>query len=133
MPAAPDSPCVVLLHELPNGSSHFDWLTARSSEPSVPLLAFRTSLRPDSPDVRAFSAEPLADHRSHYLTHEGPLEPKDGRDRGAVKRLVHGRALIERADETSVTLIADWGGARRRYEGHPSGARWVFTVEPASP
>lgn len=130
MPAAPETPCVVLLHELPDGSSHFDWFTARSPAPGALLLSFRTTLRPDSPDTRAFSAESLPDHRAHYLTHEGPLEPADGHDRGTVRRLARGAAVIERADDTGVTLLAEWGGARLHYSGRPDGARWIFSVTP---
>ena len=138
MPSArltlPGAPCVVLLHTLPDDSSHFDWLTARRDDPDAPLLSFRTSLRPDSPATRAFSATSLPDHRALYLEHEGPLEPREGRDRGAVVRLARGNALIERADQAAVVLRAQWGGAELLYSGRPSsarpGARWIFRVSP---
>ena len=132
MPHAPSHPCVVLLHTLPDASSHLDWFTARSptpnTNPAAPLLAFRAALRPDDPTVRAFSALSLPDHRAHYLTHEGPLEPKDGRDRGAVRRLAQGMAHIERADPDAVVLVAQWGGAPRRYTGTPTETGWLFRV-----
>ncbi len=131
MPHAPSHPCVVLLHTLPDASSHLDWFTARSPNPDAPLLAFRAALRPDDPTVHAFSAEPLPDHRAHYLTHEGALEPKDGHPRGALRRLAQGTATIERADPDALVLVAQWGGERRRYTGRPTGPRWHFHITPA--
>jgi len=133
-PSTPPAPCVVLLHTLPDASSHFDWLTARTNAPDAPLLSFRTALRPESPAIDAFSAEPLPDHRALYLDFQGPLDPKDGRDRGDVVRLARGTARIEHADDERVVIVARWanqqGGAPRRYEGTPSGARWGFRVSP---
>jgi hypothetical protein len=120
---------VLLLHTLPDGTSHFDWLTARSGEPETPLIAFRVGVRIDGATTAAFDAVPLADHRAIYLDFEGPLEPKDGRDRGAVRRLARAEAeaLEESADRLRVRL--DWGDGPRVVEGAPVGKNlWRFSV-----
>jgi len=123
-------PAVLLLHTLPSGASHFDWLTARAADPDAPLLAFRVGVRIDrlAPGA-AFDAERLPDHRPLYLSHEGPLEPKNGADRGAVRRLAEAHALIERDDPGGLAVSTDWGRGRLRAEGAPiATGLWRFTL-----
>ena len=38
---------VVLQHELPDGTSHFDWLLAVDATAEKPLISFRVVERPD--------------------------------------------------------------------------------------
>jgi len=133
MPSALACPCVILLHTRPGGDSHFDWLTARDTSGDAPLLAFRVGVRLDRTPPPAFDAERLPDHRPLYLEFEGPLEPKHGADRGAVRRLARGAALIERADDRGAVVRVGWGAGPIRCEGAPvadagAGALWRFTV-----
>jgi len=132
-PGPPQCPAVLLLHTLPSGRSHFDWLTARDPSGAAPLLAFRVGVRLDRTPLPAFDAERLPDHRPRYLDYEGPLEPKAGVDRGAVRRLARGSAVVERADDRAAVLLTDWGAGPIRCEGAPAtvtrpGGLWRFTV-----
>jgi hypothetical protein len=106
---------VLLLHELPDGSSHYDWMIERPTPTPTPtphppprahpdptpapkpgLLTFRTLHRPDltpgqpAPPARApadmFHVEHLPDHRPEYLDYEGPVAG----NRGRVRRLARG-------------------------------------------
>lgn len=66
---------VLLLHELPDGSAHFDWMLQRPDE-SPGLLTFRLNTRhlPIAPGRPAsFPAERLPDHRKMYLDYTGPV------------------------------------------------------------
>ena len=38
---------VILQHDLPDGTSHFDWLLAVDAKGSGPLVSFRVKERPD--------------------------------------------------------------------------------------
>jgi len=123
---------VLLLHTLPSGESHFDWLTASTGDADAALVAFRVGVRIDDAGVRAFDAEPLPDHRTIYLDFEGPLEPKEGRVRGDVVRLARAEAQVRTRDDRLVIIDADWFGSAagpRRYEGRPrAGGLYRFIV-----
>ncbi len=122
---------VILLHQLPDETSHFDWLIARDGPADAPLLTFRVGLRPDDPQITAFSAERLPDHRSLYLHFEGPLESKDGVERGSVTRLARGVVRIVRESDHSVEIQAEWEGGSWVYRGAVAEAGgWRFTVTP---
>jgi len=123
---------VLLRHDLPDGSHHFDWLIDRLyaapgqnlvERPSDPeersLLAFRVSVRIDLPKIRQFVAQRLPDHRRHYLVYQGPIG--DGK-RGSVVRLAAGdvRKIDELGGSTQVDPSADCGGSlsiRGRFRG----------------
>jgi hypothetical protein len=92
-----DCPTVQLLHELPDGSRHVDWMLAQDPRGQGPLVTFRVPRRVD--ELRpgeALDAVRIADHRPAYLTYEGPVSG----GRGTVTRLASGRvaALDERPD-----------------------------------
>lgn len=113
---------VLLLHRLPDGSSHFDWLIQKGS--SGPLIAFRVAERIDRPGVAAFRAQRIPDHRAEYLDYEGPVSG----DRGEVQRLAAGRAELHAA-ESRLTAVVDFGSGPRRWQGVPevggaSGEGW---------
>jgi hypothetical protein len=85
--AALPRPTVELLHSLPDGTHHVDWLIASDALGQRPLLTFRLprgieDMTPDEP-VEILR---LADHRPHYLDYEGPISG----DRGSVRRLWRG-------------------------------------------
>lgn len=73
---------VVLLHTLPGGSSHFDWMLEQPGEGD--LATFRCTLSPH--DAERWGAERLPDHRRAYLDYEGPIS----RNRGDVQRVAAG-------------------------------------------
>lgn len=97
---------VQLLHELPDGSSHVDWMIARDPAGQEPLISFRLQHRIDEllPGQRV-SAQRIADHRPAYLEYEGPISE----DRGSVRRLTWGSVVSEnRQLASSWTLEIRW-------------------------
>jgi hypothetical protein len=85
---------VQLRHHLPDGSDHVDWMLARDEPPESPLVTFRLARRVDElAPADHLPAERLPDHRTRYLTYEGPISG----DRGCVSRITSGsiRAWIE--------------------------------------
>ncbi len=109
-------PWVILLHELPDGTSHYDWLLQSSPvDRQAPLIAFRVSARPDDPGVVAFQAERIADHRPVYLSFEGEVSG----GRGRVRRVGQGLAEIQRDDGVFVVSLGEdrtWIGQRAAFE-----------------
>ena len=101
-------PTVQLRHELPDGSSHVDWMLARDPLGRAPLVTFRLPGRVDElapgTDGGTMRAERIADHRPSYLTHEGPVS----RGRGVVRRLRSGRILEWTGDEAGWRLTLLW-------------------------
>lgn len=104
---------VLLLHTLPDGSSHYDWMidpptprrrdaTGQADPDARDLLTFRVQERIDLPRVKEFSATRIENHRRLYLTFEGEIGPAvaKGPSRGTVKRVARGRVarFLERAD-----------------------------------
>jgi hypothetical protein len=89
-------PTVQILHKVPDGSAHVDWLLARDAEGRELLITFRLPRRVD--ELRpgeAMDALRIADHRPAYLDYEGPISG----GRGTVKRLRAGTVNeIERDD-----------------------------------
>lgn len=129
---------VILLHEEPDGSRHFDWLIARDEGQAEPdpdrrdLLTLRIDLSQGIPVGQAFEARRLPDHRHLYLTFQGPIAG----GRGSVQRVAEGRAtlLAEAADRVDVRWEPEGGGGRwwryvgRAAEGQTGGDRWRFEV-----
>jgi hypothetical protein len=124
---------VLLLHELPDGSAHVDWLIGRDPEGRQPLMTFRLERRIDrlEPGV-ALEAEHIGDHRPLYLDYEGRLDAAPGGsrvDRGAVRRLVRGRLVAVAADDGAWEIEVTWEGvgasvARIRLDPR-GGTRWI--------
>lgn len=88
--ATPDRPLpmVELLHTLPDGTVHVDWMIAQDPEASLSLITFRlprplAELKPGEKLI----AQRIADHRPAYLAYEGPISG----GRGAVHCLARGR------------------------------------------
>ncbi|CAG1001151.1 hypothetical protein PHYC_02894 [Phycisphaerales bacterium] len=117
---------VLLQHDLPDGSSHFDWMIQRD-DPRAGLITFRLQDRIDHPSCGGFDARRLPDHRAAYLTFEGPVAG----GRGIVRRLATGRATAgETGGEMLVT--ADFGAGPRRWRGRCiSGELWRFEEKTA--
>jgi hypothetical protein len=86
-----DVPTVVLRHDLPDGSHHFDWLIAQDQNGTMPLRSFRIAqalheLRPSE----TLSANNIQDHRPAYLNYEGPVSG----ERGTVKQVARGTIRV---------------------------------------
>ena len=96
---------VQLLHELPDGTSHVDWMIARDRAGREPLISFRLPWRIDElkPGQR-MAAERIADHRPAYLDYEGPVSD----ERGSVRRLVWGTVVSEHRWPSSWDFEIRW-------------------------
>ncbi len=104
-------PLVVLRHELPDGTHHFDLLIARDPLGRERLHSFRLGDPPDGLAVGSETrAERLFDHRPLYLTYEGPIAG----NRGEVRRVLSGEATVQREDESRLELIVRWESLRQQ-------------------
>lgn len=116
---------VLLLHTLPDGSNHVDWLTERGPA----LAAFRLPRRPDEPGWETLDATRLPDHRMLYLDYEGEVYG----GRGHVRRLAAGavESWLETPDTLDALLVL---GARRLslrgVRSGPGPEAWTFTRVP---
>src|SRR5690606_12117507 len=88
-------PTVLLRHDMPDGTHHFDWLFARDAQGSLPLRTWRLAREPHTaaPGDR-IPAQPLLDHRPLYLTYEGPISG--------------GRGTVRRIAEASYVPVGEW-------------------------
>lgn len=115
-------PAVLLLHTLPDGSRHYDWMF--SADTQGRLTTFRLDVRPDESDD--FVATRLPDHRDAYLTYEGPVSG----ERGHVRRVAQGRTEA-RQHQDGLHISLDFGGPTIHILGTPDPttedpARWRF-------
>ncbi len=96
---------VQLLHELPDGTSHVDWMIARDRAGREPLISFRLPRRIDEmkPGQR-MAAERIADHRPAYLDYEGTVSD----ERGSVRRLAWGTVVGEHRRRSSWDFEIRW-------------------------
>ena len=107
----PLTPTVALLHTLPSGAAHIDWLIAPSPAPNPPdskcLLTLRLpteAIGPLGPNPGRWIATLIPDHRSRYLTYEGPIGAgADGEDRGRVSRIWSGTIIDRTPAEIEMT------------------------------
>ena len=98
---------VVLQHDLPDGTTHFDWLLAVEADSERPLISFRTKIRPDQlTEVMWVDLEQRPDHRPEYLTIEGEI---DG-DRGTITRLARGNIFFWKEIEHGWNMMIEWDG-----------------------
>lgn len=128
----PPARSVLLRHDLPDGTWHFDWLidpVGRGGDDDRTLLAFRIGVRPEKALDR-FDAIRLPDHRRLYLEFEGTLPG----NRGQVRRIEEYECdlAVCRDDRVRVSILGTprkviLGGCRingvRTDDGH---AFWVF-------
>ena len=107
-------PTVFLQHELPDGSTHFDWLLGVDPKGEKQLISFRSKERIDQlTENKWFDLESRPDHRPEYLQIEGKL---DG-DRGEVTRLARGGIFLWREIPSGWNMMVDWGiGSVTEYE-----------------
>ena len=100
-------PTVVLEHEQPGGTTHFDWLLGVDADGKKPLISFRSAQRPDLlTNNEWLDLESRPDHRPEYLTYEGPLED----NRGTVKRVGVGAIQQWQQTMTGWQMVIEWEG-----------------------
>lgn len=81
---------VQLQHDMPDGSSHIDWMLQKPDDPMGTLVSIRLEKPLDSLEKGAFMLGlRLDDHRSAYLEYEGPVSD----NRGHVRRVERGSIL----------------------------------------
>lgn len=132
----PSAKTVLLLHTLPDGSSHFDWLIDWR-ENQVPdlgdglLLTFRVAeFLPSLPLGTKLSATRLPDHRRLYLSYEGSVS----RNRGTVRRIAQGVSQVTQLPN-SLRILSLWDSVpvTQLWEGLPSPSNpqlWEFVSLP---
>lgn len=122
---------VLLRHELPDGSWHYDWLL----EPEVGggenpdervLIAWRVTERPDQAVGQDLAAVRLPAHRRLYLTHEGEVSG----GRGRVRRVLTGECDILRDTASGFEALVRWrDGPSLWVRGQPASREsWVLHV-----
>lgn len=124
-------PMALLRHTLPDGSSHYDWLLARTERVVADdrcLLTLRIDERADLIPAGAFVADRLPDHRGLYLKHEGPVSG----DRGSVERVARGVCAIAREtpDLVEVTLRWESGEPLRARATRAGDGTFLVTISP---
>lgn len=138
-PNPPMQAMVLLRHDLPDGTSHFDWLIDRHplgpdglpperSITECSMLTLRCPTRPDQGPPR-LEAQLLRNHRRLYLSYEGEV----GGQRGHVRRLARGAANLVLSREcieiTGGFSPADspWGPAL--IPSHEHARRWRCVLD----
>jgi hypothetical protein len=129
---------VVLRHDLPDGSHHFDWLLDPAKEAADPhrtdpdarvLIAWRMGARPDAALPAEMAAERLPPHRNIYLTFEGAISG----GRGEVARVRAGLAEVLADEPDRFEAIADFGAGAVRISGTPAtDGRWRLRLAAAT-
>lgn len=119
---------VLLRHDLPDGSSHFDWLL--EPREGLPLIAFRVAHRLDLVTPAEFSAQRIPDHRREYLDYQGPVSG----GRGTVSRVAQGLCRVLLDAPRAFELDQTWGSAWERFHARPlHAAFWQFVASPGPP
>ena len=114
---------VLLRHELPDGSVHFDWMIQPRA--GAGLITFRVGVRIDQPGVRSFGAQRLVRHREAYLDYQGPVSA----DRGTVARVAEGTLEIEVDSDREFACRGELAGVHVCFRGLAAGDGWKFLVE----
>ncbi|HYE01720.1 MAG TPA: hypothetical protein VD963_00655 [Phycisphaerales bacterium] len=133
-PAARSGRTVVLRHQLPDGSGHYDWMFEVPGRAG--LVTFRINEVPEPRGPGVLRATPLGDHRAVYLDYEGPVTG----GRGSVSRVARGRCAVASATESrfdAQVRLDGWAsavmvrGGPEGGPGPPPGGPWIFRLEPA--
>ena len=98
-------PTVVLQHELPDGTTHFDWLLATEPQGSKALISFRSPVQPNQVVENGWvELESRPDHRPDYLQIEGPIDS----DRGTITRLAQGNIFFWKEIAGGWNMMVEW-------------------------
>lgn len=127
--------CVLLRHDLDDGSWHYDWLIERNVQATPDpdercLISFRVAARPDSPTVVDLDAYRTPDHRRLYLDYQGEVSG----GRGRVSRVFDTTCVILRDEPAAIELSlrtpqgnTNWTGVKARSGASPDGhPLWTF-------
>lgn len=119
---------VVLRHDLPDGTHHYDWLiepmgvspptTPRLSAPDPDqrvLIAWRLAIPPTDAIDTTLQAERLPPHRRLYLDYEGTIAG----NRGSVRRVAEGTIEIVRDSAEGFEAEAVFGADCLRVSASP--------------
>ncbi|MEZ6235195.1 MAG: hypothetical protein R3B68_13485 [Phycisphaerales bacterium] len=131
---------VLLRHEMPDGSWHYDWMLEWDSTPDAEraLVSFRVSVRPDERVGMAIEGERIGAHRRVYLEFEGDVSG----GRGRVVRVARGDLVGLIMSDDSIDVALRIGRAVARWQGSPMGRGsagggpvwWRFEpVDPVAP
>ena len=114
---------VLLRHELPDGTGHFDWMI-ETENAAEGLVSFRVWDRIDQPGLGVFRALRVADHRSAYLDFQGPVSA----GRGSVSRVATG--IVESIEDngTSIRVQGSFPGLDATWTGRRIDGDWAFAV-----
>jgi hypothetical protein len=116
-PPPTQAACVLLRHDLPDGSWHYDLLmelrpgTQEDHRLAAVRLAPASPGQPSltlAPEIKIDPSAPcerLPDHRGVYLTYEGPISG----NRGHVRRVAQGRSVVTHATPDSLLVDLDLG------------------------
>ena len=123
-------PTVLLAHELPDGTSHVDWMIASEPTGREPLVTFRLENRIDEMAAgQRLLAQRIDDHRPAYLDYEGPVSG----DRGTVRLLTRGTVISWQTTGDRWRMEIDWsdpnGGLRRqnlRLDRQEASEAWLI-------
>lgn len=101
-----DRPTVQLLHKMPDGSNHIDWMMAQDgSGEKGELMTFRLESRLDKVQIgHSILAERIANHRWAYLEYEGQISG----NRGIVSRVMEGVITSQKRDESGWRVEICW-------------------------
>lgn len=120
---------VALLHTLPDGSEHVDWML-ESTPGCDRLITFRIGAA-DWRGVAAMVADRIADHRRLYLDYEGEVSG----NRGSVARIASGVVMSFESNPGRLAVVVGWDGAKNGLEclecSEQSGGLWRITRAPA--
>ena len=120
---------VLLRHELPDGSAHYDWMIQREGPERPGLITFRVSERIDAAGVGEFVAQRLPDHREAYLEYEGSVSG----GRGRVCRVAEGLVRLATDSDQEVVCSGNLGDAAGRFEGRRAADGWRFRFAKGRP
>lgn len=125
---------VILLHQLPDGTRHFDWLVQRFQpapghrpplDPEAKeLLSYRVVERIDHHSAGFFIADRIADHRNKYLE---VTRAEISGGRGIVQKVAAG--IVRRVEEMpgAVSIRGKFaGGAEYMWAGMQKDNVWEF-------
>jgi hypothetical protein len=98
---------VLLRHDLPDASHHYDWLVDIVGTEDAPLTTFRLP-QPlhQLPAGCALAARRIADHRRVYLSYEGAIAG----DRGSVQPIARGWVDGARSLDAEMDVAVHWQG-----------------------
>ncbi len=122
-------PTVQLLHELPDGTHHVDWMFAQDPRGTGPLTAFRIPERLEMLQRGHMQARRIPDHRPEYLTYEGEVSGA----RGTVRRVADGVIVGDTSHGDCWLVQIRWraGPSQRLRVTQEDGETWRIELDGA--